>query len=267
MIMVSFQTLNDFIDAPFGVSNTAKRDKLESMYQNMKSNHKFRVEGFTTIDDNYLIHIQVPSESNPSQVYDVVVLFFTDDTVVKKRTTFSNYYVKFFSNSPSFIYQYAYLYKENGFLIDFLFDKLDKNYQDKAPDRRNTKYELFYDKSIYCASRLLLDNNLILLSKLGIITKHKKSETRFFSDIKSFENIKMTSDIRNVDKKINKELEENKKYRKSKKANEKSTSHRKTNTLGDNSKSVIRTVQKKTGTKNMQKKVGKKKITAKKSSR
>ena len=85
--------------------------------------------------------------------------------------------------------------------------------------------------------------------------------------MKSFENIKMTSDIRNVDKKINKELEENKKYKKSKKPIEKPTSHRKTNTLGNDSKSVIRTVQKKTGTKSMPKKVGKKKITAKKSSR
>ena len=248
--MVAFQTIQDFVENPFGNAKEEKRNKLEEQYQKMKSKRDFRVEGFTTIDDNYLIHITIPSESNQSQVYDVVVLFFTDDTVIKKRTTFSNYYVKFFSNSPSFIYHYAYLYEQNGFLIDALYDKLDPSFRGVKPKQTNQSMELYYDKSIYCACRLLLDNNLILLSKLGIITKHKKSQTKFFSDIKSFENIKMANDIKTMDKKINKELSENKKVQKSKPG--KDTIQRKkgkSNTLGKGSKPAIRMVQKKTGNK------------------
>lgn len=249
--MTAFQTIQEFVESPFGNQKKNNQDKLEEEYQKMKSNSKFRVEGFTTIDDNYLIHIEIPSESNPSQVYDVVVLFFTDDSIVKKRTTFSNYYVKFFSNSPSFIYKYSYLYDENGFLIDSLYDKLDSKYRGVAPKNTNQKMELYYDKSIYCACRLLLDNNLVLMSRFGIITKHKKSPTKFFSDIKSFENIKMSSEISSMDKKINKELVENKKYQKDKpEKNKTGQKNSKKNTLGKNTKSVIRVVPKKSGTRN-----------------
>ena len=251
--MVPFQTLSEFVENPFGISDTKKRNTLEEKYVKMKSNSKFKVEGFTTIDDDYLIHVVVPSDSNSNQSYDVVVLFFTDDTVVKKRTTFSNYYVKFFSNSPSFIYQYAYLYRENGFLIDFLYDKLDDNFSSQAPTKSNKNMDLFYDKSIYCASRLILDNGGILLSKLGIITKHKKNKDKFFRDIKSFENIKMTSELKSIDKKINKELEENKKIKRKEKPKQKARSSNKimakSNTLSKNSKPGITKVKKKTGNK------------------
>lgn len=249
--MEQFQTLSEFVENPFGISDTKKRDEFEDKYQKMKSNKNFKIEGFTTIDDNYLIHVIVPSDSNPGQTYDVVVLFFTDETTVKKRTTFSNYFVKFFSNSPSFIYKYAYLYKENGFLIDFLFDKLDSKYSGQAPVKTNTNFDMFYDKSIYCASRLLLDEEHVALSKLGIILKHKKTNNAFFRDIKTFENIKLSSELKTIDKKINKELKENKKIRKNDSAKSnvsgKKKIQSKKNTLGKDSTSVIRTVKKKSG--------------------
>ena len=249
--MLPFQTLNQFIENPFGISDMKKKNDFEEKYKKMKSKSDFKVNGFTTIDDNYLIHVMVPSDSNQNQSYDVVVLFFTDDTVIKKRTTFSNYYVKFFSNSPSFIYQYAYLYRENGFLIDFLYDKLDASHQN-APTKTNKNMDLFYDKSIYCACRLLQDNASIMLSKFGIITKHKKSNDRFFRDIKSFENIKMTTDLKSVDKKIDKELAENKKIKKNSSVFKKKTSQKvssKSNTLSSTSKPGITKIKKKTGSK------------------
>ena len=248
--MLPFQTLHDFIQNPFGITNEKKSDEYEKKYQAMKKKSNFKIEGYTSIDDNYFIHVIVPSDSNQNQTYDVVVLFFTDETVVKKRTTFSNYYVKFFSNSPSFIYKYAYLYKENGFLIDFLFDKLDAAYIDKKPLKTNSNFDMFYEKSIYCASRLLLDDEAIALSKLGIILKHKKPKDKFFRDIKSFEHIKMNSELQTIDKKINKELEENKKVSKSKPKPNRTGVKRitsKPNTLSKGTESVIRNVKKKSG--------------------
>lgn len=249
--MLPFQTLHEFIENPFGISDNKKNEKYEKIYQEMKKKKTFKIEGYTSIDDNYFIHVIVPSDSNPNQCYDVVVLFFTDETVVKKRTTFSNYYVKFFSNSPSFIYRYAYLYKQNGFLIDFLFDKLDQNFINQAPTKTNANFDLFYDKSIFCASRLLIDDEAVALSKLGIILKHKKSKDKFFRDIKSFENIKMSSELQNIDKKINKELEENKKQIKSPKIKNQNRSinkvRAKSNTLSNGKQSVIRRVNKKSG--------------------
>ena len=160
--MEGFQILKDFLLEPFGNVDIDVQKRLEISYQSMK--HKIKVEGYTIVDDDYFIHIKVPSESNPNQSYDVVILFFADNNKVKRGITLNHYYVKFFSNSPSFIYQYAVLYKTNGFLIDFLYDKMDKKYSDTMP--KNPK-KMMYDKSIYCASKFLLDSTAGL-SKLEI---------------------------------------------------------------------------------------------------
>ena len=202
--MEGFQTLKDFVDEPFGNIVASERSKFELAYQAIKRNIK--IEGYTIVDDDYFIHIKVPSESNPNQSYDVVILFFTEDSKVKRGITLNKYYVKFFSNSPSFIYQYAVLYKTNGFLIDFLYDKMDKKYSDTLP--KNPK-KMMYDKSIYCASKFLLDTTAGL-SKLGLVTRKKKDERKFFADIKSFEDVKFTNELSTLDKKIDKELEKNK---------------------------------------------------------
>lgn len=207
--MADFQTISEFIDSPFGNQDYELKNKMESTYKNIKS--KIKVEGYTTIDDNYLIHVVIPSESNANQSYDVVVLFFTDDDAVKKSRNLTGYYIKLFSNSPSFIYQYAAMYHVSGYLIDFLFEKMDKNYADVMP--KNQK-PMSYDKSIYCACRYLLDDKLVSLNKFGIILKHKKQSTKFFQDIKTFQDIKLTNELNTLDKKIDKELKENKEKKK-----------------------------------------------------
>ena len=248
--MLPFQTLSEFIYSPFGFSDEARKRKLESQYQHMKNKSSFKVVGYTIVDGNYFIRVTIPSDSNPKQTYDVVVLFFADDSVVKKRTTFSNYFVKFFSNSPSFIYKYAYVYKKNGFMIDFLYDKLDQNFINQAPTKTNANEDMFYDKSIYCACRLLEDDRMGILSKTGIIFRHKKNKDQFFREIQSFENVKLTNELRDVDKKIDKELKENKKITKKEKIGNKKVGgkvHAKSNTLGKGNPSVIRTVKKKSG--------------------
>lgn len=202
--MEGFQNLSDFVIQPFGNVDSEEQKRLEKIYQSNKKHLK--IEGYTIIDDDYFIHIKVPSDSNPNQFYDVVFLFFTDNNKVKRGFTLNKYYVKFFSNSPSFIYQFAALYRINGFLIDFLFDKMDAEYAETPP--KNPK-KMMYDKSIYCASKFLLDSTAAL-SKLGLVTRRKKDKEKFFSDIKTFKDVKLTNELSTLDKKIDKELEKNK---------------------------------------------------------
>lgn len=207
--MAEFQTISEFVDSPFGNQNYEEKKKMEEVYLRLKSSIK--IEGYTIVDDNYLLHVLIPSESNANQKYDVVVLFFTDDESVKKSRTLTGYYIKLFSNSPSFIYQYAAMYHITGHLIDFLFEKMDKDYAEVMP--KNPK-EMSYDKSIYCACRYLLDDKFVALNKFGIILKHKKSNTRFFQDIKTFADVKLTNELNSLDKKIDKELQESKEKKK-----------------------------------------------------
>lgn len=214
--MVEFQNIKEFIESPFGNVNQQEKQKMEQAYQRIK--RRIHVDGYMKDDKYYLIHVKVPSETNPNQSYDVVILFFTDENSVKRELTLNHYYIKLFSNSPSFIFQYAVMYRNEGYLIDFLFDKMDKEYADVMPKKPK---ELSYDKSIYCACRYLLDDKIMSLSKMGIITKHRKTERQFFKDIKTFQDVKLVGELNNLDKKIDKELEENKRAKKERKRNKK----------------------------------------------
>lgn len=211
---MNFQTIEEFIARPFG--NEEKRNnEFESKYSKLNHDKRISLIAYTQIDDDYLLHLSVGSDTNPTESYDVVLLFFTDDESIKKEITFKNYYVKFFSNSPSFIYQYAVLYKQNGFLIDILYDKMDAKYKDVLPDKVNKDHNMSYDKSIFCACKYILSHQAAFNKYLNFTPK--KSPDTFFRGIKDFSDVKMISEIRSMDKKINKELEENKKRQKDEK--------------------------------------------------
>lgn len=201
-----FQTVEGFLKAPFGKPEPKSND-FELKYQKLKRDRRIHIEASTKIEDDYLLHFKVGSESNQGQFYDVIFLFFTDDEKVKRELSFQNYYVKFFSNSPSFIYQYAVLYKQNGALIDMLYDKLEESFQDQAPTKSNPSMKLSYDKSIYSACRFMLDNRISAFSKAGILVKKKKTPEKFFSDIKTFADVKLDNEIRQLDKKVDSEME------------------------------------------------------------
>ena len=48
--MLPFQTLHDFIQNPFGITNEKKSDEYEKKYQAMKKKSNFKIEGYTSID-------------------------------------------------------------------------------------------------------------------------------------------------------------------------------------------------------------------------
>jgi len=162
----TYQTLSDFIHHPFGVPFTDVGEKLNPKYEKFKS--MISVAGYSILDDSYYIHIKVPSESSPGKFYDVVIQFMPYTETMKKEHMLDNYVIQFFSNSPSFIYKYAALYKLHGYMIDALQEKLDPEYADRLPELSNSEMKLMYDKSIYFAVKFLYENCLTYLSKSGL---------------------------------------------------------------------------------------------------
>lgn len=219
-----FQTLEEFLAAPFGEPEI-KSNEFERKYQDLRKNRKIAITKYTSIEDNILVHITVGSDSNPNQFYDVILMFFTDDEKEKNGLSFRNYYVKFFSNSPSFIYQYAALYKEQGALIDMLYDKLDPEYADKKPDVTNSSYKMSYDKSIYSACRFMQDQKLSAFSKAMMFGKYEKNPDKFFERVHNFQDVKLSNEINQLDKKIDKELEKGSK-KDTKKTDTRASTHR-----------------------------------------
>lgn len=197
-----YQTLSEFLQAPFGQKDQSRNSEYESKYQKFKESNKIRLEGYTKMDDDCFIHIKVPSESNPGMEYDVIIQFFTDDPEIAKQNTYENYYIKFFSNSPGFVYRYAVLYKIHGYLIESLYEKMDPEFINTLPEKTNKNMEINYDKSIYFACRFLSENRFGVLSKLGILLRRKKSFEKFIQGISDFEETKQNSELVSLERSI-----------------------------------------------------------------
>lgn len=229
-----FQTIPDFLKAPFGEPEI-KSNELERKYKDLIQHKRIALSGYCMIDDNHLVHLKIGSDTNVKESYDVVLLFFTDDEILKKNRSFRSFYVKFFSNSPSFIYQYAALYKKNGFLIDLFYEKMDKEFSDTLP--KNVS-KLSYDKSIYAACRYMEDHIAnaysVTYNKL-----HQLSPEKFIRGIRDFNDIKMTSELRQIDRKINAELKRNKEEKKKKNTDKSTTRNASSKSTGIQKSKVI----------------------------
>ena len=206
-----YQTLGEFLSPPFGVSDINIKNtaiQYEEKYKKiMNSNRKIYCENWTETGGMYMIHMKVPSESQEGLYYDVVVQFFTDSDQLARQNNLERYYIQFFSNSPSFIYKYAALYKVHGYLIDTLYEKMDQEYSNVLPDKANPDYKLEYDKSIYFACRFLQDNNYNILRKTNITLFKKVNMVKFLRSIKDYEMVKSDSELYNLEKGLKKELD------------------------------------------------------------
>ena len=202
------QTLSEFLHAPFGRQDLElKKSDYDRKYNEYLHANKIRMEAFTEVEGTYYYHLTVPSESakDSGYRYDVAIRFYAPDEKVRKENTLKNYYVQFFSNSPSFIYKYAVLYKRNGALIENLYDKLNPEYADTLPETTNKTLEVSFDKSIYFTVRFLLDHSFRYLTKIGMILRLKKSTHAFFSGIRDVETIRLERMLISEEKRLQRE--------------------------------------------------------------
>lgn len=192
----NYQTITEFLASPFNLGQDIEKDrKYYYRYKELMSKSKIYVEGYTSISDDYYIHLKIPSESNDTMYYDVVIRFFYPATS-KLTDNLKNYYIQFFSNSPGFMFKYAVLYKINGYLIEDLYNKMDPEYMDTLPTKSNPNLKLdnAYDSTIYFACKFLSEHNFMYLSKFGIILQKKKTPDEFFKAISMFKDVKQKMD-------------------------------------------------------------------------
>jgi hypothetical protein len=200
-----YQTITGFLMSPFKNGGNVERDATyDSKYRSFVTTNKIKVFAMCVIEDSYYIHVKVPSESQKDgkYEYDVVIRFFTDNPEVQAQETLRNYYVQFFSNSPSFMYQYAYLYNKEGFLIETLYNKLDADYIDTPPEKTNANMTKSYDKSIYFACRFLSEQKFRYLNKKGHLMSKKVDDSKFFSNISDFKSVKLDQALMSEERKL-----------------------------------------------------------------
>lgn len=156
-------SLRQMVDNPTGKGsgNVAARYRIRQSMSAMyiKVLQKYRKQFFAVPylyqDGRILYHVKVPSEAyNLNKIsYDVLIEF---ENQPGSRLALRN--AKFFSNSPSFIFTYAYVFNQKDILVDTFKNKLPIQCLTVPPIVRNPVESLGYEKSIYIAGRYLLDS-------------------------------------------------------------------------------------------------------------
>jgi hypothetical protein len=255
-----YQTLSNFLLSPFHGKEDLTRDtELATKYRQYVQSNKIRLYAACQIEDSYYLHMKVPSESQKGSdgqyEYDVVVRFFSDDPEVQAQPHLRSHYVQFYSNSPSFMYTYAYIYKQEDYLIKALYSKIDADYIDVKPEKTNPALKKSYDKSIYFVCKYLTDTQFKYLDKSGVLKSKMVSEDRFFRQISDFKSVKLDQDLLNEERKLSRELGKKKEKKQERKSGKKNSE---LSTIKSGGIKSITYVAKKTGNKKVLKKVASK---------
>lgn len=158
----------EYFNNPAGVGAAIipSREAIRTDYQNRfnklfkEKKDLFRVDTFVDGKD-YFILISIPSEEKDrNNSYDVVVKF-NDVKTEQGSPTIRSYNIQLFSNSPSFIFTYAYVFNKEGLLVEELKRKLRDETFD-PPTTRNPYRAISYEKSTFMAVNYILANPFLL---------------------------------------------------------------------------------------------------------
>ena len=173
-------TFQQYADNPDGGSVMTNRQLYKQMYTDkfnkilIRENGNIHYELYITNDknDTHYVYIKIPSEVVPNFYYDVVIQLYTDKNEYKDSTKLRNYYVKFFSNDPAFVYTFAHSFSKNDLFIKDLEPKMSKEALKNTATIRNPKDVVGYVKSLYFA--YLVMERYDLFSKVKFNTNCSK---------------------------------------------------------------------------------------------
>lgn len=168
-------TIHDYYTNPYGkgstfVNVTKIKEDLELRYDKMlaKSKKGFHVKVYRRgrkENAEYFILVHMPSETLEGLYYDVVIQL-TPWKGTDHAKTINNYHIKFFSNSASFVFTFAYTYNIHNLLVKECINKLDKETLRKSPTIRNQYNMVGFEKTLFYACHYIM-NNLSELSTLN----------------------------------------------------------------------------------------------------
>ena len=163
------QTIQEYVDNPMGKGSTAITNRtvirwaLDGRYDELIKKSKDFSHFEYKVDDDYYFHIIIPSEDKQRKnTYDVIIKFSSPDENFSRDTTLKRYFMQVFSNCPSFVFTFAFVYNKYQLLIDELKNKFDDIVFENNPSVRNPGEIINYEKSIYYACRYILDHKKLL---------------------------------------------------------------------------------------------------------
>ena len=162
------------------------KDQLYIRYKKLlQKNKTFKYEIYKG-KSKYLFHFRIPSETfeNSKFYYDVVLEFYPKDVESEVSKSIKSYYINMYSNSPSFLFTYAYVIYQNNMSIKILNSKISKEARTTRPRIKNPVESYGFEKSCYYACLFIKENNL--LEKI-YLDSHKShfNKAKFLKGIKS----------------------------------------------------------------------------------
>lgn len=189
-------TFEQYIASPMGKGNAviSNKEMYRSMYiqklDKIMKREKGKLAFFLyTKDDRYLIHLKIPSESTESLYYDVVIEYYTDDNAIKASRSLDGYYVRFYSNDPSFIYTFAHAFLKNDLVVPELEKKISAQARKNTAEVKNPGEIVGYVKSFYFAYLIIKNRGL-------------DQKVQFESYGQKLSVSKLLKDVEHADKKI-----------------------------------------------------------------
>ena len=213
-MLLANMTFQQFLQNPtgpyssfFGKRENIKRDLEERFYKLLQSarNKDFKHDIYRDGNDYYFA-FKIPSEKYNKIEYDVVIRLYPKETAVISESTLLNYNIQFFSNSPAFVYTYAYVSNKDKMLIKFLSGKLGSKALNDPPKVRNPIEIYGFEKSIYFSLLYIKHNNLHIKSALPVKVK-KFNKSSIINNCKSSDTIMKEYDNEKMKEKLKKENE------------------------------------------------------------
>ena len=183
-------TLMKYITNPTGkgsayVANRAAiKQGLNMQYIKLLREHRrsFYAVPYIYPNGDILFYVKVPSEFYKTNKISYDVLFLLKYDKDRKRY---HWEMNTYSNSPSFIFTYAYVYNQHGMLIDKLKSKIPSEALSRPPEVRNPIQSFGFEKSTYIAARYLYDGRCIADEYINRFSKIMDpiTESKLFSSI------------------------------------------------------------------------------------
>lgn len=160
-------TFDQYIANPMGIKNavysnreiyrTLYTEKLDKILVREVGNIKYKLY---RDNDDFYVYLKIPSEPIEKFYYDVVIQFYTDDSTAKMSRSLKDYYVKFYSNDPSFVFTFAHAMLSNDMFIRDLVPRMSKEAVKKVAKEKNPKNIVGYVKSIYFSYLIMRNYSL-----------------------------------------------------------------------------------------------------------
>lgn len=199
--------IREFYHNPSGKGATALNIKAtQDQYNARYDNVVKKVElTFYKIRTDIYAHVTIPSSVEGVR-YDVVLVFHPNKASLGH--SLSDMDMQIFSNSPSFLYTYAYSYLKQGLFAREFKRKLSSRVLTDLSKVRNPYGILSYDFSIYCALRYIILNEYLNITSLNM------KEISFSTLLALVQNADALQKDRKIQHNLNRSIEKEEKQKK-----------------------------------------------------